>query len=67
MGETDELGGWDVSRCVSMNWNEGDFWVAETELPSGCVPPPQPHTARRRDAAARPAHTHWGRTPMTHL
>ncbi len=35
VGEADELGAWDVSRCVSMAWNEGDVWVAEAELPSG--------------------------------
>lgn len=33
VGAHDSLGSWDVGSSVPLNWNEGDVWTAELELP----------------------------------
>eukprot|EP00879_Flechtneria_rotunda_P007945 GHRR01008324.1.p1 GENE.GHRR01008324.1~~GHRR01008324.1.p1 ORF type:complete len:360 (+),score=131.26 GHRR01008324.1:192-1271(+) len=35
VGDTEELGSWDVNQCIPMAWHEGDVWTAKAELPVG--------------------------------
>jgi hypothetical protein len=33
VGAADSLGNWDVEKSITMNWNDGDMWTAQAELP----------------------------------
>ncbi|KAF6261916.1 hypothetical protein COO60DRAFT_1678671 [Scenedesmus sp. NREL 46B-D3] len=35
VGEADELGAWDVGKCIPMAWHDGDVWTAEAQLQQG--------------------------------
>lgn len=35
VGEADTLGKWDATAAVPLNWNDGDIWTVEAELPIG--------------------------------
>lgn len=39
VGSRPELGAWDSSSnsTLKLQWNNGDEWRGETEIPSGCV------------------------------
>lgn len=34
-GGVDELGDWQEDSCIIMDWNDGNIWTTECELPSG--------------------------------
>ena len=33
-GSCGELGGWDLDKAKSMQWTDGDYWVADLCLPA---------------------------------
>lgn len=35
VGADEALGGWDVSQCIPMAWNDGDVWSTHAEVPVG--------------------------------
>ena len=37
VGNTEELGGWELSRAPLMSWSEGDVWTASVALPAGAA------------------------------
>ena len=38
VGSDEFLGDWDVQRGVPMNWQDGDVWTVDLELPPTCAP-----------------------------
>jgi hypothetical protein len=34
IGSSGNLGAWDVANAVPMEWNEGDVWSVELQLPA---------------------------------
>lgn len=32
VGNQEKLGKWDVSKCVKMEWSEGDVWVGQIDI-----------------------------------
>ena len=39
VGSDEYLGDWDVQRGVAMNWQDGDVWTVDLELPPTCALP----------------------------
>ncbi len=37
VGSDEFLGDWDVQRGVPMNWQDGDVWTVDLELPPTCA------------------------------
>eukprot|EP00798_Chlamydomonas_sp_ICE-L_P023553 gene23553-9077_t len=35
VGSSAQLGDWDLSKALSLSWNEGDVWTADAQLPAG--------------------------------
>ena len=42
VGSDEYLGDWDVQRGVPMNWQDGDVWTVDVELPPTCALRPSP-------------------------